>query len=655
MKISKFFIGLMLASASCLFYPACSSSNDEPDNPVDSGIKVELVLPATVEIEQGGTASVGMKAGSDAKTTDKVLLQGADNKSIECIVSSVANSTLSFTVPRSVAEGTYNVYVARGNKKTGNLGALTIMYKSNAWKPDEGTTVFGTVTADGQPVAGAVISDGVDFAQTDADGRYQMKSKKALGYVFISVPSGYEPLKSGILPLMYSQLQYPGNTTPENIDFKLKKVDQTNYRLLVFGDMHLADRTEDIKQFREFAADVKANGIKGTTYALTLGDMTWDLYWYSNKFQFPQYLNQMNTLFDNLMVYHTMGNHDNDMNATNNPGAKNPFIVSLAPNFYSFNIGGVHYVVLDDIDCSEYDGTSSRNYTARIFVPQLRWLEKDLSYVDKNTPVVLAMHAPVFYPSGATGFRKDLSNGDELLPLLKDFKTVHIVTGHTHKTYNATSKASVLSAYPNIMEHNVAAVCGDWWWSGHLTPGALTAHDGSPAGYAMWDINGQDIKWLYKGTGLDENVQFRAYDLNNVSFSLDKDVPKLTNAAMKTEFSKYCAQYPERADNKVLINLWNYDPEWTVTVTTETGEKLAATAVQRYDPLHVKAMTAKRYNSANCTSTPSFVTQNFCHFFEVTAPNPEVDLTITVTDRFGRTFTEKMERPKAFDIDSYKW
>ena len=123
---------------------------------------------------------------------------------------------------------------------------------------------------------------------------------------------------------------------------------------------------------------------------------------------------------------------------------------------------------------------------------------------------------------------------------------------------------------------------------------------------------------------------------------------------MQKEFQKYINAYPARSDNKVLINMWNYDPKWTITVTDEKGTSLKVTPRMAYDPLHIKAMTVKRFNR-DISSKPSFITDNWAHFFEVTAPDATTDLTITVTDRFGNTYTEKMERPKKFDLPSYVW
>ena len=206
----------------------------------------------------------------------------------------------------------------------------------------------------------------------------------------------------------------------------------------------------------------------------------------------------------------------------------------------------------------------------------------------------------------------------------------------------------------DIREHNVAAVCGSWWWSGHLTPGVHLAPDGAPGGYAIWNFNGKDVKWIYKPTGKSTDVQFRAYDLNEVKFS-DADVPQLdksTNAYK--DWTKYAKAYPGTKNDKVLINIWNYNPSWKITVTEEGGRTLTPTPVTAYDPLHIAAMSVKRFNSSSISSAPSFVTQSYPHFFQVTCDNSDVDLTIRVEDEFGNVWTENMERPRAFSIEAYK-
>ena len=366
---------------------------------------------------------------------------------------------------------------------------------------------------------------------------------------------------------------------------------------------------------------------------------------------FPEYLATMNSAISNLQVFHTMGNHDNDFKTYSDFDAAFKYVRDIAPTYYSFNIGKVHFIVLDDIDCDKYDGTNSRNYIKTISNEQLEWLRKDLSYVDKSTPLIVTMHAQVFYPSGS-GFKidHDQTNTAELFNILDGYK-VHFVTGHTHMSFNVVPEESVTGGR-DFFEHNAGSICASWWWSGHLTPGVHISPDGTPGGYSIWNINGTDMQWIYKSTGFSEDYQFRSYDLNNVKFSYD-DVPNLKDESVKKDFKKYIDSYPGQSDNAVLINIWNWNPHWKLEVTDEHGASLEYEEVWAYDPLHIAALSVKRFNS-NIDSAPNFITEDFPHFFKVMADSPDTDLTIKVSDEFGHTWVENMERPKAFSTDAYK-
>ena len=103
-----------------------------------------------------------------------------------------------------------------------------------------------------------------------------------------------------------------------------------------------------------------------------------------------------------------------------------------------------------------------------------------------------------------------------------------------------------------------------------------------------------------------------------------------------------------------MINAWQKNKRWTCTVKTADGKDLAVTEVSAYDPVQIMACTAKRMNSASCTSEPIGTAQNRHHWYKVVAPDADTDLVITVKDEFGHTWTETMERPKKFDIETYR-
>ncbi|WP_346690042.1 calcineurin-like phosphoesterase family protein [Alistipes communis] len=635
------------------FLIACGDSNTD-DAPTDD-FDVRFELPATVDVSKGGELTFTVKEGKSPLTTDSFLLEGGG---ISYLCPILRTSSESFTVRLAdeCESGSYTAYLKRDARKK-SIGKIYINIVDKIdFEPSAGTTVFGLVSSEEGPVANVVVSDGTEVTVTDDKGIYELKSAKKWGYVFISVPSGYEVAAEGVFPQFYQTLKGAADVV-EQKDFKLTKVDgQDRYKLFLLGDMHLANRTNDAAQFTQFTTDLNAymaqhSGQK--MYALTLGDMTWDLYWYKNNYALPQYRETINRQVKNLQIYHTMGNHDNDFMTTSDYDAAVKYVDCIGPTFYSFNIGQVHYVVMDNIDCSAYDGTDSRNYVKKLSNEQLKWLAKDLAYVDKSTPLIVAMHAQIYKPT-STGFAfdHDSANTEALLAALDGYE-VHFVTGHTHKVYNITPDDDVVKGR-DIHEHNSGAICASWWWSGNLTPGVHVSIDGAPGGYAIWDIDGTDFAWLYKSTGWPEEYQFRSYDLNNVSFSMD-DVPNIpSNILIQLAYKKYVNAYPENSDNEVLIKIWNWNSNWELSVVDERGKTLEYTPVWAYDPLHIAALSVPRFNNSGITSTPSFVTESATNFFKVKADDADVDLTITVKDEFGHTWTEEMQRPKAFSTDAYK-
>lgn len=599
-----------------------------------------------------------MGGGKSPLTTDTFILESDAGISYVCPIVNTTSDSFTVRLADGCETGYYKVFVKRDARKK-SFGRIYInIVEDIDFKPDAGTTVYGIVSSAGVGVENVVVSDGAEVTVTNEKGIYQLKSAKKWGYVFISVPSGYEVPSVGVLPQFHRALKNSADVV-ERADFKLEKVDgQDSYKIFMLGDMHLANRTGDLGQFAQFTSDLtdymtRHKGEK--MYALTLGDMTWDLYWYSNSYYFPQYLNTVNSQIKNLQIFHTMGNHDNDFQTRSDYDAAVKYVDQICPTYYSFNIGKVHYVVMDDIDCSSYDGTESRNYVKSLSAEQLDWLAKDLSHVAKTTPVVVAMHAQVFYPT-TSGFKidHDQVNTLRLFDILDGY-TVRFVTGHTHKLFNVTPDAPIVDGH-NFREYNSGSVCASWWWSGNLTPGIHIGTDGTPGGYGIWDVTGTDFQCLYKSTGWPEEYQFRSYDLNNVHFSM-ADVPLMPSdisASVKNAYMQYVNAYPQNNDNEVLINIWNWNSDWTLSVVDENRKTLPYTEVWAYDPLHIAALSVKRFNNAGLKSTPSFITDKFTHFFKVKADDADTDLVITVKDEFGNEWTENMQRPKAFSTDAYR-
>ncbi len=510
--------------------------------------------------------------------------------------------------------------------------------------PAAGSLTGRVASADGKPLAGVVVSDGVRVTQTDTEGMYTLDSDKELGYVFISIPSGYMTAADACaIPQFFARTAKPAGQS-ERHDFTLTPVDNTRHTVIAATDHHLADRESlDVTQFTAeggFIDDVKAvaAATASPVYSICMGDMSWDEYWHKRNFMLPEFRRLYERYTFPCPVFNAMGNHDNDPYCASDEAASAAFRREIGPTYYSFNLGQLHYVVLDNI---VYVNTGGRegaigklDYEVRIDDHQLAWLRADLATVaDKSAPLIIVMHAQLhWWYRGSEGvswkyaFTRDAGC---LVDALAGFSEVHLVTGHSHMNFRLLNG--------NLREHNIAATSGTWWWTGQIHDDYTinTCRDGSPGGYEVFEVDGRDIRWHYKGIGLEDDYQFRAYDMNEVLKN-----ERIRSSGDFTPEGTAGGMNDACGENDILVNIWGWQPDWTVRVT-ENGQQLRGVHVIGKDPLHKITYTR---------STVPFQTAYNPHMWRYRASGPSTTVRIEVTDSFGRTSSETMMRPKAFHI-----
>lgn len=488
-------------------------------------------------------------------------------------------------------------------------------------EPLSTSSVQGTVKCAGVPVAGVVVSDGELTTTTDEQGRYVLNSWKRTGYVFISVPSGYEVASEGLIPRNFVRLD---GADEEVADFELTKAENDEFTLFVMNDIHLTNtkETDDIQRFRSgFAADYAEMLARtgGKVYATVLGDMTTDTRWYKNNFALPEYLAEMQRISGAVPIWHVMGNHDNDIHCSGPSEVWDALAVEtyrrvIGPNYYSFNIGQFHFVVLDDI---VYTGANA--YNTYVEDVQLSWLEKDLSHVDAATPIVVMTHAPLYRYTGMADGKllagKGFSNPDQvdwLLEKFEKFERVHILSAHTHINY-------FYRISERITEHNNISVSGSSWQiygpeKPHLSK------DGTPGGYMIYRFSGKEMTRQYKAIGREaDECQFIVYDLNTVP----------------------AAYGGSAGSNRLLLNVYNWDPSWTVKAC-ENGTEIAVEQCWCADPLYSLAAEGLTLSSAFAPGT------GVPHMFVATAAAADSAVDVTVNDGQGNEWKQTVVRPKAF-------
>ena len=302
-----------LWSLSLIFLTLVSCSSGAGEDVVADEFSVEFDLPQLVDVTKGGEYVFKVENGAAPIASDVFILESGEGISYICPFVNISKESFTVRIPAECETGYYKVYLKRNDRKR-QIGQiyLSVGEKLNI-TIDAGTTVYGMVSSEEGGIKGVVVSDGVEVAVTDEDGIYQLKSDKKWGYVFISIPSGYEVPSEGVLPQFFQRLKANAGVA-ERQDFTLTKVSgQDTYKVLMLGDMHLANRTADLSQFGEFTTDLNnyRSAHQGEKmYAIALGDMTWDLYWYSNNFAIPEYLNNINKQVKDLQIFHTIGNHD---------------------------------------------------------------------------------------------------------------------------------------------------------------------------------------------------------------------------------------------------------------------------------------------------------------------------------------------------------
>ncbi|ERJ59643.1 hypothetical protein M472_12755 [Sphingobacterium paucimobilis HER1398] len=631
-------------------FVGCSKSEPVVKEATSNPLQLKhLSMPAVLNLSKGNAINI---IGTGFKEKDIISFSPRSGQGtiIDLSIKEFNDKGITLDYSDALEDGKYDITIKR--ESTSQLiGKTVVNHVLRLDIPDKpNMTVKGIVHTEGKGIANVLVTDGEIFTKTDADGIYYLPSSKKNGVVYITIPSNYQVARRNTVPQFFKLLT--GITSESEIrDFEIKPLNTQNHAIAFLADIHLANRNDDIKQFQEnFLKDIQETSEyyraqNKQFYALTLGDQSWDAYWYDNNFKIKEYLDNVKDL--PFTIFNTIGNHDyNPYIAMNDFVASAEYRNILGPTYYSMNLGNVHYVILDNVVYTNTGGNNGiigdREYDNIVTPEQVKWLQTNLSFIeDKSKPVVVVMHVPL-YSNPTSGSNYATKNGQEIVDALAGFTNVKIMSGHTHINYRVNKLET-----PHISEENIGAVSATWWWTGRS--GYADNHickDGSPGGYSIMEAEGSKTKSYYKGIGFAKEYQFRTYDLNNVLITSETHAPK-ANATYKAKTATYAGEYTkENKKNEVLLNVWGYNKNWKITVK-ENGKELEVKQTTKKDPLHIISYAMQRLN-VNAEPTSSFISGNTSHLFLVTASSPKSTLEIMVEDEYGNIYEETMTRPKAF-------
>ena len=499
------------------------------------------------------------------------------------------------------------------------LSAILMVGVANA------ATVKGTVTCDGKGVANVMVSDGISVTCTNSKGAYKLKTDNQMShFVYISTPSGYEvPSERGFMPKFYHSLE----KGKKQYDFTLKAVDQSNYHLIVSADIHVRNRAmtkvEPIKRLplnnpvdevdaetflRTYMVHLKeyvSQLPKGTAvYGLNLGDMSNESHWKRYGGTLENFVNVCERGGMPIQTYSVIGNHEHDMAVRDifdddDSAAEMEYMKVFGPTYYSFNIGGVHYVVLDNIKyCNHKSKGRDRNSEVRVTQDQLDWAALDAKFMPKDTKsIVIAWHCPAhrFYKKGVSN-----ENTKAVLDIYAPFNLpMTILSGHNHQAESVT-----VAGYKNTMEYLHPSVSGSWWYFPVCT-------DGAPSTFTRYDFEGGKLASR-------ESVNFT---------NTTEQKYRLYNSGERTK----------EGEVVLRLNIWDWHSSWKFEVY-ENGQKIDNAKVKRVN-FRDKLYDELRENTGNGIKSFKWLnTSTTRHCVEYKPVDVNAEIRIVAFDEFGKEY-----------------
>ena len=491
---------------------------------------------------------------------------------------------------------------------------------------EKGPLLSGRVMdTDGNPIAGAAVTDGFVWSETDLEGNYKFESPypERVRFVSVRIPSTYGPLIRDGRPVFWSSVVgYNGKERTADIVLQKHKESSDDFTMLMMADPqskayasnsiteNMAYSTRDMWEtvFADMREYISAE--TQTCYGICLGDVA-----QGTRSVYSQYCLGMESL--GIPFFQVIGNHDHftDGAETDDDSAAS-FEAIFGPRNYSFDLGQLHFVVIDN--CIYKKDMTDYPFIYGVEDETLNWLKEDLARVSKDTPVMLCMHAYTFNRTG-----EKYQNAQELLTALQGFEKVYAWLGHWHYAHFEGKVNSPLNV-SGVEAFVIPRVVGP---EGNLS----YSKEGSPRGYVVLEVRGKNVNWKYRPI-----IETSAPYLGGVPPVFQwEELPE--NAQMHV--------YPRGSydDDFVYANVFLWDKHWEMPELKIAGKSFPMIRDYCYDLAYKENVLFYRSKGYGEDRVMDYMGDFNSHIFRVRVPDDATGMGIVeVVDRFGRTWSQEV-------------
>jgi hypothetical protein len=472
-------------------------------------------------------------------------------------------------------------------------------------------------------IAQVQVSNGLEVVSTNQKGAYSLPVNSD-DIIFVIKPSRYRfPLNEFNQPVFYYNhkpngspgLSYNGvlpcGKLPTSVDFPLL-TDNTpdTFKILLFGDPQPYTEKEVDYFYQGIVSEVAGN--KEVSFGISLGDLVGD-----HLNLFVPYKNAIQKA--GIPWYNVMGNHDMNYDVASDSLSDETFEREFGPATYSFNQGGVHFIILDDVLYP--DPRDNKGYWGGFTPKQFTFLKNDLQWVPNDHLIVLSFHIPISENEGDDTFRDE--DRLQLFQILKNYPYTLSLSAHTH--FQSQDFFSLEQGWTQNKPHhhfNVGASCGDWY-SGTLNEKGIpvsTMRDGTPKGYVYMTFHGNQYSARYKTAGMPEDFQFQIF------------TPKVVGQNQSTSAGIYANFFMGNQEDSLFFRI-------------DDGKWLPMFYIHDYDPTFLHMLHEWDYaDSLPVGRRPSNPERCF-HLWggeiQVNLPIGEHIIEVKGTDMYGQIFTQK--------------